>query len=105
MVQIKVPKRKLAAFCKRNQILKLALFGSVVRDDFTPQSDVDVLVEFDPEAHIGFFKLYDIEQELSALFHGRPMDIVTYRALNHRLRDRVLAESVIQFDERGSDTG
>ena len=100
MVQIKVPKRKLAAFCKRNQSRKLALFGSVVRDDFTPQSDVDVLVEFYPEAHIGFFRLFAIERELSELFQGRPVDIVTFGALYHRLRDRVLAESVMQYEER-----
>ena len=62
MVRIKVPKRKLASFCRRNQIRRLSLFGSVVRDDFTPQSDVDVLVSFAPEKRIGFIEYCRIER-------------------------------------------
>lgn len=49
--RIDIPQDKIAEFCRRNRIRKLALFGSVLRDDFTPQSDVDVLVEFEPDAH------------------------------------------------------
>ena len=55
--QIDIPKEKIAEFCRRNHIRRLALFGSVLRDDFTPQSDVDVLVEFEPDARVGLLSL------------------------------------------------
>jgi len=70
----------------------LALFGSALRDDFTPESDVDVLVEFDPNARVGFFKLFDMEQELSQLFGGRKIDMNTPRSLSKYFRDEVLRE-------------
>jgi hypothetical protein len=57
-----IPKDKIEAFCRRNHIRKLAFFGSVLREDFSPDSDIDVLVEFEPDAGVGFFELYDIEQ-------------------------------------------
>ena len=67
----------LKDFCERNHIRKLAVFGSVLRTDFTPQSDIDVLVEFYPGHIPGFFKLWEIEQELSEIFGGRKIDLVT----------------------------
>ncbi len=65
-LNIALPKDEIAAFCRRHHIRKLALFGSVLRDDFRPDSDVDVLVEFEPEARVGFFEFVEIEDELSA---------------------------------------
>jgi predicted nucleotidyltransferase len=65
---IRFDREKIAEFCKRNRIRKLSLFGSVLREDFGPHSDVDILVEFESCAAVGFFELYDLEQELSAMW-------------------------------------
>jgi uncharacterized protein len=92
-----VPKDKIETFCGRNHIRKLAIFGSALRDDFRPDSDIDVLVEFEPGADIGFFELYDIEQELSALFGGRKVDINTPQCLSKYFRDKVLTEAEVQY--------
>ena len=73
--QIEIPAEALAELCRRYHIRQLALFGSVLRDDFSLDSDVDVLVEFEPEAHIGFMALSRIQRELSALLQ-RPVDLV-----------------------------
>lgn len=96
-VKIDVPMPEIDAFCRRNQIHKLAFFGSVLRDDFRPDSDVDVLVEFEREAHVGFFELYDMEQELSRLLGGRKVDMNTPRSLSRYFRDEVLREAVVQY--------
>ena len=71
---------RLVSFCRRWQIVELALFGSVLRDDFRPDSDVDVLVRFDPEARYGFFDLVHIQDELSELL-GRNVDLVEREAV------------------------
>ncbi len=97
---IPVEKERIAEFCQRHHIRKLSLFGSVLRDDFGPDSDVDVLVEFDPEQRVGFFKLFEIEQELSELLDGRKVDMVTYGSLNRHLRDLVITSSEVQYAER-----
>ena len=90
---IDIPKDRIAAFCRRHHIRRLALFGSVLRDDFGPESDVDVLVEFEPDTKVGFFKLYDLEQELSRLLDGRRVEMNTPRSLSKYFRDRVLSEA------------
>lgn len=97
MSRIPIDRNKLAEFCRKNHIRRLALFGSILRDDFRPDSDVDVLVEFEPGHHIGFFGLYDVEQELSKLFGGRRIDLVNPKFLNHRIRSRVLSEAEDQY--------
>jgi len=74
--KIQISRDLLDGFCRRRQIRKLSLFGSVLRDDFGPQSDVDVLVEFEPGATVGYFELADMEAELSELL-GRKVDIRT----------------------------
>jgi predicted nucleotidyltransferase len=94
---IEIPQEKLAAFCRRNRIRKLSFFGSVLREDFGLQSDVDVLVEFEPDAIIGFFGLYDVEQELSRILGGRKVDLHTPGGLSRYIRDRVLAEAEVQY--------
>lgn len=98
--QIALPKQEIASFCQRNHIRRLALFGSVLRSDFRPDSDIDVLVEFDPNFRVGFIRLFQVEEELSRLAGGRRIDLVTSKFLNHRIRDRVLKEAEVQYAER-----
>lgn len=88
---------RTAALCRKHRIRRLALFGSILRDDFGPESDVDILVEFEPGHVPGFFGLYRIEREIAALFEGRRIDLLTYRSLNPHLRDRILAEAEVQY--------
>ena len=95
--KIEVPKGKIANFCQRNHIRRLALFGSVLRDDFGPESDVDVLVEFEPGARVGFFKLYDLEQELSQILGGYKVEINAPKSLSKYFRDQVLEEAEVQY--------
>jgi len=87
----------LAALCRRHHIRRLSLFGSVLRPDFRPDSDVDVLVEFEPGQVPGFLALYEVEAELSKLLGGRKVDLVTQRSLNRRLRDRVLSSAEVEY--------
>ena len=94
--QLIIPKDRIADFCRRYQIRKLSLFGSVLREDFGPDSDVDVLVEFEPGHTVGF-EIIDMEEELSELFGGRKVDLINAKYLNWRLRDRVLAEAEVQY--------
>ncbi len=89
---VHIPQRELAEFCQRHGIRRLALFGSVLRDDFTPESDVDVLVEFEPDKRIGFMGLQEVEDELSDLL-GRRADLNTPGSLSKYFRDRVIAQS------------
>lgn len=96
---IPIPTEKIADFCRRNGIRKLSLFGSVLRDDFGPDSDVDVLVEFHPGKVIGW-KIIEIEDELSAILGGRKVDLVRTNALYHRLKDRILSSSQVQYEEK-----
>jgi len=97
---VAVPKDELKEFCRRHHICKLSLFGSVLRDDFRSDSDVDVLVEFDREYGPGFIGLFQMEQELSRLLGGRKVDLITEKFLNRRIRDQVLADAEIQYAER-----
>ena len=88
---------RLAQICKKHGITKLALFGSVLRQDFGPSSDIDVLVEFEPDHVPGFFGLHRIEQEITALFDNRRVDLLTFRSLNPHLKERILAEAEAQY--------
>lgn len=94
-VKIEMQKQDIAAFCRRNQIRKLALFGSVLRDDFSPQSDVDVLVEFEPGARVGL-RFFVIEDELSHLL-GRNVDLNTAGFLSRHFRHKVMAEAAAMY--------
>jgi predicted nucleotidyltransferase len=93
---IQIPPNEIAAFCQRYRIRRLALFGSILRDDFGPDSDIDVLVEFDPEARVGLFRLMKIQSELSQLL-GRKVDLNTPGFLSDRFRDKVLREAEDQY--------
>jgi len=95
-MQISIPQERLAAFCKRNHIRKLAIFGSVLRDDFGPDSDVDVLVEFDPSHIPGYIRLAGMELELSKIL-GRKVDLNTPKMLSRYFRDQVLAQAEVQY--------
>jgi predicted nucleotidyltransferase len=90
-VRIDVPEEDIPAFCRRNRIRKLALFGSVLRDDFGPDSDVDVLVEFEPGTRVGL-RFFALEQELTELL-GHKVDLNTPGFLSKYFRDRVVAEA------------
>ena len=94
---IQIPKDKIAEFCKRNRIRRLALFGSVLRDDFGPDSDVDVLVEFEPGTRVGMIRLAAMEFELGDLL-GRKVDLNTKGFLSRDFRDQVVAEAEVQYD-------
>ena len=94
--RIDIPKVKIAEFCRRNHIRRLSLFGSVLRDDFRPDSDVDVLVEFEPGSHIGWV-FFDMERELSEII-GRKVDLNTAGFLSKYFRDEVVAEAEVQYD-------
>jgi predicted nucleotidyltransferase len=93
--RIQVSPEKIAGFCRRNHIRRLALFGSVLRDDFHPDSDIDVLVEFEP-GHVPGLALIRMQDELAALL-GHEIDLVTPKFLNRRIRDRVLSEMEVQY--------
>jgi predicted nucleotidyltransferase len=95
---ISVARDTIADFCRRHHIRKLSLYGSVLRDDFRPDSDVDVLVEFEPGKAVGL-EIFDLEDELSGLFGGHRVDIVQEKYLYWRLRDRILASAKVQYAE------
>lgn len=94
---IDVPREKIAHFCKHRYITKLSLFGSVLRNDFRADSNIDVLVEFHPKHIPGFLKLHQIQEELSTILENRQIDLVTSKFLNHRIRDRILAEAEVYY--------
>jgi predicted nucleotidyltransferase len=98
-VHIQVERERLADICKRHHIRRLALFGSAVQGDLRPDSDVDMLVEFDPAHRPGLVAFHELEQEFSQLFGGRKVDLINPKYLNHRLRDRILSEAEVQFAE------
>lgn len=95
--RIEIPRDWIAAFCRRHHIRRLALFGSVLRDDFRPDSDVDVLVEFEPDARVGLLRLAGMEIELSEQL-GRKVDLNTPGFLCEYYRDQVMAEAEVQYD-------
>jgi predicted nucleotidyltransferase len=96
--RISVDLAKIADFCRRNHVCRLSLFGSVLRDDFGPESDVDVLVEFTPGTIVGL-RLIQMEEELSGILGGYKVDLVTPKFLNRRIRERVLADAQVQYAE------
>ena len=89
---------RIAAFCRQNHIRHLALYGSVLREDFRPESDVDVLVEFSPGQRVGFFRMAALERELSQLI-GRRVDLRTPREISRYFRDQVIHQAETQYAE------
>jgi predicted nucleotidyltransferase len=89
--KVKVDRERVAAFCRGHHIRRLAFFGSVLREDFSPESDIDVLVEFDPD-HVPGLAFFTIQEELAKLL-GRPVDLNTPGFLSPYIRRRVIAEA------------
>lgn len=96
-LRIPVPAESIEAFCRRHHIRKLAFFGSVLREDFDARSDVDVLVEFDPDHIPGLIRLSGMELELSELLGGRKVDLNTAKTLSPYFRDEVLRQARLQY--------
>lgn len=94
-IRIQIPKERISDFCQQHHIRKLAIFGSALRDDFGPDSDVDVLVEFEP-GHVPGLAFFGIEQELSAIL-GRKVDLNTAGFLSPEIREVVLKEAEVQY--------
>ncbi len=92
---IDVPKDKVAEFCRQHHIRRLALFGSVLREDFRADSDVDVLVEFEP-GHVPGLVFFTMESELSEIL-GRKVELNTAQFLSRYFRDQVIAEAEVQY--------
>ena len=95
MARIPIDLDKIADFCRRHHIRRLSLFGSVLRDDFGPESDVDVLVDFEP-GHTPGLAFFSMEEELSRII-GRKVDLNTLRFLSPYIRDRIERESEVQY--------
>ena len=93
-----IPKEKIADYCKRWRIKEFALFGSALRGDFSPESDIDVLVTFDPEAHWTLFDMVDMKDELKEIF-GRDVDLVSRRGIessqNYLRRKAILSSAKV----------
>jgi len=97
MFRIPVDRAKIAEFCRKHHIRRLAFFGSVLRDDFRPDSDVDVLVEFEPASLPGL-AFFAMETELSEIL-GRKVDLNTPQFVSPRFRDQVEAEALLQYEQ------
>jgi hypothetical protein len=95
--KINIPKEKIADFCKQNHIRRLYLFGSVLREDFRPGSDIDVLVEFEPGTRVGLIRLSALEIELGDII-GRKVDLNTPGFLSKYYRDKILGDAEVQYD-------
>ncbi len=96
VVQIELPQQKIADFCKRWQITEFSLFGSVLREDFRPDSDIDVLVSFAPDARYGLFDIMQMEDELTEVL-GRKVELVERKALERSenyIRRRHILKSI-----------
>lgn len=94
---IDIPLEAIVAFCEKYPIHKLSLFGSVLRDDFGPESDIDVLVEFEPDARISYFDLAGMQIELEGVI-GRPVDIGTPEMLNKYIRNQVMESAKVVYE-------
>jgi len=91
---------EIKTFCEKNHIVKLAFFGSIIRDDFNDDSDIDILVDFEEGFVPGFFGLFDMQDELSALLGGRKVDLRTLEDLSRYFRDEVLNTMDIEYEAR-----
>lgn len=97
--KIDIPRERIAEFCKRHHIRRLSFFGSVISEHFTQDSDVDVLVEFEPGQVIGLIRLSGMELELSEII-GRKVDMRTPADLSRYFREEVLSSAETQYAER-----
>ncbi len=93
---IRIDQDAIAAFCQKHHVVKLAFFGSILTDRFEPDSDIDILVQFDPEATPTLFDVVDMEEELSGMF-GRKVDMRTPNELSRYFRDEVVRTAYVQY--------
>lgn len=93
--QIQFPKQQIESFCRRNHIQKLALFGSILRSDFRLDSDVDILVEFEP-GHTPGLQFFSMQEKLSEIL-GRKVDLHTPQFLSRYFRNRVMKEAEVRY--------
>jgi uncharacterized protein len=99
VAQIEIPQSRIEDLCRRNGIRKLSLFGSVLTRGFSISSDIDILVEFRPETRVGFFRLAEIEEQLSQLLKGRQVDLRTPMDLSRHFRDQVVRDALVLYAE------
>jgi len=97
-LKIDLSEDKIKDFCQHNRIRRLSLFGSVLREDFGPESDIDVLVEFEPGANVGLITLAGMEIELGQIL-GYKVEIHTVKGLNPHFRDEVLDQAEVQYEQ------
>jgi uncharacterized protein len=102
--ELELPQASLKDFCQRYHVRRLSLFGSVLREEFRADSDVDVLVEFEPGHKVDFFDIFDMEEELSNMLGGRRVEINTPNSLSRYFRDEVAAEAEVQYAGESLDT-
>jgi hypothetical protein len=96
---VEIPEKELEDFCKRNHIRELSLFGSILREDFSTNSDIDILVEFD-EGHVpGLIRISSMERELSQLFKGRKVDLRTTYDISVNYRDEVMGSRRVIYGQ------
>lgn len=95
-LRIEIDRASLADFCRQRSIRRLSFFGSVLRDDFRPGSDVDVLIEFAPQANVGLLEFVTYQRELSELL-GRQVDLHTPASLSHLFRERVVDSAEVVY--------
>lgn len=96
-----IPKEKVASFCQAWGVRRLAIFGSALRPDFRPDSDIDVLVEFEPDCIPGLLLIARMERELSHLFQNRQVDLRTPGDLSPYFKEKVLKEAEVQYEREG----
>lgn len=94
--QINIPTNEIADFCRQHHIRELALFGSVLRDDFGPDSDIDILIEFDPEARVGYQRFFRLQDELTRLL-GREVDLFTPNSLKPFARESATQSKAVIY--------
>lgn len=99
-IPIYIHQDKLAEFCQRNHIRRLSIFGSALRPDFDDNSDIDILIEFEPNHTPGLFGIARMERELSTILGGRKVDLRTPEDLSRYFRDQVLQEAEVQYAQR-----
>lgn len=95
--RIQFDREKLAEFCRRNHIKRLSFFGSVLRDDFSADSDIDLLYELKDGCAIGYFKLVEMELELSSFFGGRKVDLVSPAYLKPAIKEDILNSAEVEY--------
>jgi len=95
--EISIPKKALAQFCRERGIRRLSIFGSALRSDFRQDSDIDVLVEFEPSRIPGLLGIARMERELSSLFGGHKVDLRTPEDLSRYFRQQIIAEAEVQY--------